>query len=150
MNKYHNEQGAALVMTLLFITVLILLLLGQFYQVTNTAGQVSTMEKSIEARHMADMGIDYYQQMVASKREILEEVAEDSGFQGVKSAIEELNNTETLNSEMGSGNKSFEIEQITIEQTSDDEITIQFNSKGMASEKEINEESEIIISILRQ
>src|SRR5690625_1793365 len=72
MNKYNDEQGMALVLTLAFIVIIMLFSLALIFQVTNTSKQVSTMEKNIEARHMAEMGVDYYSQFIRSKKDSLE------------------------------------------------------------------------------
>ncbi|MGM8212359.1 hypothetical protein ACLIBH_06120 [Virgibacillus sp. W0430] len=149
MNKYQNEQGAALVLTLLLITLITLLLLGQFYQVTNTAGQVATMEKNIESRHLAEMGVEYYQQLIASKQAELTEAAQASGFQGVEEKLQEWNGTEVLTVQVEGERKYFTIENVTLDQQTENEIIVEFTSLGTANGKEVRENNEIIITIMR-
>lgn len=60
MDNLNNEKGAALVLTLMIITLFLVFIMGQFYQVTNTTKQVTTMEKQIDAHLMAEMGVDYF------------------------------------------------------------------------------------------
>lgn len=64
MNKLKNERGFVLVVTLMIVTLILLFILTQFYQITNTTKQVDTVEHSIEARLMAEMGIDYYRSQI--------------------------------------------------------------------------------------
>lgn len=59
MNELKNEHGAALVLTLFIVTLLLLFVLTLFYQVNNATKQVTTMEKNIDARNLADMGTAY-------------------------------------------------------------------------------------------
>ncbi|RKQ29885.1 hypothetical protein D8M06_16845 [Oceanobacillus halophilus] len=60
MIKLKDEKGAALVLTILIITLLMVTILGLFKQVTNTTKQITTMEKDIVSQHIAEMGVDYY------------------------------------------------------------------------------------------
>lgn len=64
VHNFKNEKGAALVLTLMIVTLFLLFILTQFYQVTNTTKQVTTMEKNINARNVAEMGIEYYFQKI--------------------------------------------------------------------------------------
>ncbi|WP_163971639.1 hypothetical protein [Oceanobacillus halotolerans] len=60
MKPYTNEKGFALVLTLMMITLMLTFVLVQFTQITNTTRQVATTEEQIDARLMAEMGVDYY------------------------------------------------------------------------------------------
>ncbi len=64
MKRLSNERGVALVLTLMMITLILLFVLTLLYQVTNTTRQVATMEENIDARLVAEMGVDYYQELV--------------------------------------------------------------------------------------
>lgn len=64
MAKFRSEQGATLVLTLFIVTLMLLFVLTLFYQVTNTTKQVTTIEKNIDARNIAEMGVEYYYQKI--------------------------------------------------------------------------------------
>ncbi|MFC4556686.1 hypothetical protein ACFO3D_00510 [Virgibacillus kekensis] len=64
MSNLKSERGAVLVVTLMVITLLMLFILAQFSQVSNTTKQVATMEENIDAQLIADMGVEYYYQLV--------------------------------------------------------------------------------------
>ncbi|MEC5421933.1 hypothetical protein QGM71_00305 [Virgibacillus sp. C22-A2] len=59
MKIYRNEKGAALVLTMMIITLFLVFIMAQFTQIINTTRQVTTMEENIDARLIAGMGIDY-------------------------------------------------------------------------------------------
>lgn len=84
MIKLKNEQGAALVLTLFIVTLMLLFALTLFYQVTNTTKQVTTVEKNIDARNIAEMGVEYYYQKIkylyeqgSTIEEIIEQIHDD-------------------------------------------------------------------------
>lgn len=147
MNNWRNERGAVLVISLLFITIVLLLLLVLFQQATSTFGQVSVMEKRIQAKHMADMGLTYYKQAIFSEKATLEEVASSVGIDGVVEVVEEINATIPLHVQIESDKLYFEIDQITITEENENEITIQYRITGIADERKVQEENEIILSI---
>ncbi|ASK62962.1 hypothetical protein CFK37_12825 [Virgibacillus phasianinus] len=64
MNRLNNEHGAALVLTLFIVTIMLLFILTLSYQVINTTKQVTTVEKNMDAEHLAKMGVEYYYQWV--------------------------------------------------------------------------------------
>lgn len=59
MQMIKSEKGAALILTIMIITLFFVFILVLFTQVTNTMKQVTTMEKKIDAQLMAEMGVDY-------------------------------------------------------------------------------------------
>lgn len=151
MSKLQNERGFALVATLLIITLLILLLLSQFYVATNTTKQIATMGSSIESRHMADMGIKYYKQVLQTNNEALQSAVEADGADPVKQLKDKV---QTMHEEIErkvfvEGNERyFEIDKdINIEET-DAEIKVEFISRGIADGKETTETGEINITIV--
>ncbi|CDO01627.1 hypothetical protein BN988_00062 [Oceanobacillus picturae] len=59
-----GERGAALVLTLLMITLLLLFVTMLSGQVIQTTKQVTTTEKRIDAELVSQMGIDYVQSVL--------------------------------------------------------------------------------------
>lgn len=123
MNNFKSEKGAALVLTLMIITLLFIIILTQFYQITNTTKQVTTMEKQIDARLAAEMGVDYY-------RASVENYIDDAGL----TAPGDLNIAEiTLPQnpvKWDSGNHKFLIKDSYIEEKTEDQVTVKFTSVG--------------------
>lgn len=129
MTKYKNEQGAALILTMFIITILLLFTSAQLFQVTNTRKQVNTMEKSIMAQHMAEMGVDYYRALLDS----IEEGADD--FESLEDFAKELPTdkiTRSIDSNINNGNRSYEVTITEPYQYESDIVTIHFTSKGKA------------------
>ncbi|SHF78879.1 hypothetical protein [Ornithinibacillus halophilus] len=60
MNSFKNETGAALVLTIMIITLFLLFLMTLFFQITNTTKQITTIEENLVAEQIAEMGVDYY------------------------------------------------------------------------------------------
>lgn len=147
MNKYRNEQGVALVLTMFIITILLLFISAQFFQVTNTRQQVSTMEKHIMAEHMAEMGVDYYRALIESiEHDATDQIKEY--ITKIKTVKEDVLH-QTITSTEKQGNRSYLIDKITISEPSDESgaIEISFNSTGTAYEKSKTINSTITINI---
>ncbi|WP_164668371.1 hypothetical protein [Virgibacillus doumboii] len=139
MNRLSGERGAALVMTLFIIILLMLSVLTLFYMVTNTTKQVTTMEKNIQAEHMADMGIDYVRTLV------------DNYEHNEKSSLEDylINELPAEKVLIDSSNRFLKIvlppEGINIDENSNEPIEFTYTSIGTAfgKEKKIEDTIEI-------
>lgn len=145
MNNFKNEKGAALVLTLMIITLFLIYILAQFTQVTNTTKQVTTMEKQIDTQLIAEMGIDYYQQKIGKQKEGFQQILDDNDNQRL---LEEI---ETFNSELQKeiridDDRSFEL-TITPAMQKDNKIVIEFSSKGTSSKQTETIESSVVIDI---
>jgi predicted PurR-regulated permease PerM len=141
LRKLGNEHGAALVLTIMIITLILLFVLMLFTQVTNTARQVKTTEEHLIASHIAEMGVDYYQQLVqesipnqvSSVEEIITFIPNPTG-----DSLEKVLDDEGL--------YKFVIGDITIDD-SEDSISIKFSSKGITPDSEFSiDDMEIKIS----
>jgi len=141
MNKYNDEQGMALVLTLAFIVIIMLFSLALIFQVTNTSKQVSTMEKNIEARHMAEMGVDYYSQFIRSKKDSLETFNKTD----LKSKIYVLSKKFDDPINIENDKRNFEIRIDDIFSSEEDKWIIPFTSTGTAFGKTATIDSELII-----
>lgn len=145
MKKYKNEQGAALVLTMFIITILLLFVSAQLFQVTNTRKQVSTMEKKIMSEHMAEMGIDYYRALIEHIEQDPNKPIEDyvNKIRGI--ASDKLK--QQITSPNDSANRSYEIE---VKEVIDDkdEVLIKFISIGKAYGTQKKIESSITISVI--
>ncbi|MFB4166723.1 hypothetical protein [Virgibacillus sp. JSM 102003] len=139
MINYKSENGAALVLTLMIITLFFIFILTQFYQITNTTKQVTTMEKQIDARLVAEMGVDYY-------RDAVQNYVEDAGL----TEPGDVNIAEiTLPQnpvKWDSGKRKFLIKDSYIKERTEDQLTVKFISVGTALSKQKKIEDTIIIT----
>ncbi|WP_067727538.1 hypothetical protein [Oceanobacillus damuensis] len=148
MNKLRNEKGAALVLTIMMITLFLVFILGLFTQVTNTTKQVTTMEKQIDAQLIADMGVTYFQRLVEInqpllEREINEDPDDDNLANVVDLFIDELLNVEKQRVDVDE-NRTYEI---TYEGFNADEKSIHFKSVGFVTDTEATSYGTIVIHI---
>ncbi|WP_390360823.1 hypothetical protein [Virgibacillus byunsanensis] len=111
-----------LVLTLMIITLFLTFILVQFTQITNTSRQVETMEKNIEARLIAEMGVDYYRKLVKST--VSETVANSDDI-----ILPDLREQQILDDK---GNYKYEISNPEIVEESSEQVKISFTSKGTA------------------
>ncbi len=139
MINYKSEKGAALVLTLMIITLFFIFILTQFYQITNTTKQVTTMEKQIDARLVAEMGVDYF-------RDAVQRYIDNAGLtEPGDVSIAEITlpqNPVTWDS----GNHKFLIKDSYIEEKTEDQVTVKLISVGTAHSKEQKIEDTIIIT----
>ncbi|OZU89721.1 hypothetical protein CIL03_00850 [Virgibacillus indicus] len=153
MKKFNNEQGAALVITLFIVTILLLLVLSLFYQVTNTTKQITATEENMGAIQIAEMGIVYYEQVIEAEKQHLEQVLNENGEDALLDELNRINNSlkEKVNFN-DSKNRFFKLSIDTNSpriETSDSQskIIIKFNSIGKVSSREKMVDSEIVINI---
>jgi|SRR5690606_24736524 type II secretory pathway component PulK len=137
MKKRSNESGAALVMTLMIITLLLLFIMTLLFQITNTTKQVTTMEKNIVAEQIAQMGVDYFRTYIDS---IIPDTINDVE-QIENLAIQELNLIEL------DVNHKFWIESEAPTSITDNEVVIEFTSFGEANGKKESIQSSIKIQL---
>lgn len=131
MNKFRNESGAALVLTLLIVTLFLLFILTQFYQVTNTSKQVNTIEHSIDARLIAEMGVDYYRSQIDQFK----------NQESINAFTDDLSTNVQLDP-----NRQFTITLTNISET-EDQIIIQITSTGIAFDKKKTIKDELLINL---
>ncbi|MUK86851.1 hypothetical protein GMD78_00350 [Ornithinibacillus sp. L9] len=139
MNRFRNESGAALVLTLMIITLILLFVLTLFYQIANTTKQVTTMEKQIISEQIAEMGVDYYRSY--TKATIPETISASSE---ILLPDIELQEEVILDSE---GKFKYWIETQEIATRSENEIMINFTTVGEAYGKITTIDSSITIQI---
>ncbi|SET45073.1 hypothetical protein SAMN05216389_111151 [Oceanobacillus limi] len=150
MSKLQNEHGAALVLTLSLITLLLLFIMTLFYQVSNTTKQIVIMEDNMDATNIAEMGIDYYQYHFEENRDLFQQVVDEGSIQDLISEINTLNDTLSGVKVIEDGNRYFELVLPTLHYTSTDdleEIVIEFDSIGTARGKEVVENSSVTIAL---
>lgn len=67
--KLNNEKGGALLLVLLTITLLSIFSLGLLYQLHASSSQFSKTEKQIQARNVAEMGLQHVRELVRTYRD---------------------------------------------------------------------------------
>lgn len=139
MNNFKSEKGAALILTLMIITLFFIFILTQFYQITNTTKQVTTMEKQIDARLVAEMGVDYYRDVV--QKYIDDAELTEPGDVNIAEITLPQNPVK-----WDSGNHKFFIKDSYIEEKTEDQVTVKFTSVGTVHSKEKKIEDTIIIT----
>ncbi|WP_100012105.1 hypothetical protein [Lentibacillus sediminis] len=138
MKRQNNQTGSALVLTLMLMTLLMLFVLTLFFQVTNTTRQVAIMEEQLDAELIADMGIDFFR----SKAE-----GAAASYNGTGDDLAEYLEKKLEPHEVDLGEeRSFAISNIQLNLTSGGPMTITFESTGSALERDVTEESEIILT----
>ncbi|MFS0673075.1 hypothetical protein [Ornithinibacillus sp. 179-J 7C1 HS] len=144
----NNQKGVAFVLTLSIITLILLFIMVLFYQAINTSTQINTMEKHIDAKNIASMGMDYYQYHLENMQDELQQTLNNGGINELLSKINQLNNELRGKKEIDS-NRYFELELPTSIPYSEGsiEIVIAYSSKGTAFAKTVEETSEITIKI---
>ncbi|SDQ43285.1 hypothetical protein SAMN05216232_1576 [Virgibacillus subterraneus] len=139
MINFKSEKGAALILTLVIITLFLVFILTQFYQITNTTKQVTTMEKQIDARLIAEMGVDYY-------RSFVQNYIDDEGITDPGEVyITEINLPQNP-VKLDSKDHKFSINDSHIEERTEEKVTIKFISIGTAFNKEKEIKDTIIIT----
>ncbi|MBP1947789.1 hypothetical protein [Virgibacillus litoralis] len=139
MINFKSEKGAALVLTLMIITLFLVFILTQSYQITNTTRQVTTMEKQIDARLIAEMGVDYYRSFVQNYIEGEGITKPDNVY------ITEINLPQNP-VKLDSKDHKFSIQDSHIEEQTEEKVMIKFSSIGTAYNKEKEIEDTIIIT----
>lgn len=136
MKRYLNERGAALILTLLLTTLALLFILTLFYQILNTTKQVDTMDDNVRARHVAEMGLDYYEQIVHQ--------LSAASYTSVEEFITLMpkNQSVTIDSD-----RSFKVTQQKVDTSDSDQIVIHFKSEGIAFERNVTKESKIRVHV---
>ncbi|WP_156643961.1 hypothetical protein [Lentibacillus sp. JNUCC-1] len=137
MKHLKNERGAALVLTIMIITLMLLFTLTLTYQVMNTRKQVETTEETIEARSLAEMGVTYYQTLV-------DETLDGQEFETIQDVVNKLPEPPEKTIE---NNTYFEITNVTQNEISEDELEITFTSIGTAQDRTAEIEQSITITL---
>lgn len=143
MNRLQNERGAALVFTLMLVTLLMLLVMTQFSLTAGTATQVSKTETNIDAKLIADMGIEYYYHLVKEEYERQQPIDSFQDFVNqLPAAIPETR--------VGQ-HRTFRIEQVRTEPVmitdETEQITIYYRSTGNAYDSSETENGKITITL---
>ncbi|WP_106496913.1 hypothetical protein [Lentibacillus sp. Marseille-P4043] len=133
MNNFKNQRGAAFVITLMIITLFLLFILTQFHQVTNTTKQVTIVEKTLDAQLIAEMGVDYY-------RELVDKYIQDEEIKDPNKITLPEPNPPTIDS-----NHAYQISAYKMIEKSDTKVIITFRSTGIAFDKEKQIDDKITI-----
>ncbi|RBW71583.1 pilus assembly PilX N-terminal domain-containing protein [Bacillus taeanensis] len=124
--KMLNQQGAALVIVLITITVFTIVGATVMSSTLNTTKQTIITEENIQGTHLAEMGVDYY------KAKIEKSLIQLNNLNNIQ---QEIQKAMDYNSDF-----SFKIENIVMTETSlptKDILEITFDSKGYKEEKQI-------------
>lgn len=139
MRTWNNEKGAAIVMTVMVITIILLFVMTLFYQITNTTKQVQKEKNITVAEQIAAMGVDYYQtysnEHLPTVFETEDEVRLPDIVIGEKFKLDE------------EGNYEFWFKEHSLKRISESEMNISFISVGEANGEIREIESAIIIHI---
>ncbi|GAA0447685.1 hypothetical protein GCM10008983_27180 [Lentibacillus halophilus] len=136
MNRLRNERGAALVLTLMMITLILLFVLTLLYQVTNTTRQITTMDENIDAHLVAEMGVDYYQTLVHERVK----------GQAVEK-VQDIDWPETPTNYPIDDNRTFSIKIDQRDNTNKEKTEIEFTSEGKAHGRTETIEQSITITL---
>ena len=139
MNRLKNENGSTLIIVLLVLVIFTISVSLLSFQINNMSAQFKKTEAVIEAKHLADMGEEYYKAYVNKKvRDESDSNSVDSVFLNaeVMSSIEV-----TIDSE-----SKFEITPSTISKVGDI-FNIEYEIKGTVGTEEAVNESVIKIEI---
>lgn len=136
-----GEKGAALVLTLLMITLIILFITVLTGQVIQTKKQVTTMEKRIDAELLSQMGIQYVQEYVYESLETYKYV-DDENLE--KELLNMIQVNVVIDNKEG---RNFETEFIEFTSIDDGNFEITFESIGTADGQAVETEGTINITI---
>ena len=139
MSRLKNENGSTLIIVLLVLVIFTISVSLLSFQINNMSAQFKKTEAVIEAKHLADMGEEYYKAYVNKKvRDESDSNSVDSVFLNaeVMSSIEV-----TIDSE-----SKFEITPSTISKVGDI-FNIEYEIKGTVGTEEAVNESVIKIEI---
>lgn len=150
MKKFREEKGAALVLTIMMITLFLVFILGLFTQVTSTTKQVTTMEKKIDAQLVAEMGVTYFQRLVEIKQDLQgEKNKESSEDDELANFIHFIKDELPINQRIDK-DRTF---KITLdERCNEDKKSICFKSEGVVADANVTATSNgiIVINITEQ
>ena len=139
MKRLKNENGSTLIIVLLVLVIFTISVSLLSFQINNMSAQFKKTEAVIEAKHLADMGEEYYKAYVNKKvRDESDSNSVDSVFLNaeVMSSIEV-----TIDSE-----SKFEITPLYISEVGDI-FNIEYKIKGTVGTEEAVNESVIKIEI---
>ncbi|WP_430784794.1 hypothetical protein VBD025_09410 [Virgibacillus flavescens] len=129
-------------LTLMIITLFLLFIMTQFQLIINTTKQVTTMEKQINAELIAEMGIDYY-------REVVDSYIRENDITNAEDLEPPRPSSSDIPSLDSSNNYHYQITNITkpdiTEFENRVEVAISFTSTGTANNK--TESIEDVINI---
>ncbi|MBU8905057.1 hypothetical protein [Desertibacillus haloalkaliphilus] len=97
MKVIKNNDGSTLLVTLLTITIFTVIGLSVITGTINNAKQVNTTEASIQATHLAEMGVDYYEKEITAfvEKETRNEVQRLK--ERYEQDLEDYNNEQSVN-----------------------------------------------------
>ncbi|WP_010099176.1 hypothetical protein [Ornithinibacillus scapharcae] len=139
MRIWNNEKGAALVMTVMVITLILLFVMALFFQITNTTKQIQKGKSITVAEQIAAMGVDYYQTYVKENLPTIYEAEDEVRLPDIR--VGEKFNLDD------SGNYKFWFADHSLNRTSESEMNITFTSIGEANGEVEEIESSIMIQI---
>ncbi|GAA4075144.1 hypothetical protein [Amphibacillus indicireducens] len=139
MNRLKNENGATLIIVLLVLVIFSISVSLLSFQINNMSAQFKKTETAIEAKHLADMGEEYYKayvnKTVQNDPDLVDLAFLNTQFMSSKIVM--------IDSESYS---SFEIMPLNISEVGDIFI-IEYEIKGTVGTEEAVNNSEIKIEI---
>lgn len=139
MKIWSNEKGAALVMTVMIVTIILLFVMTLLYQITNTSRQVQKGKSITVAEQIAAMGVDYYQSYAKENLPTVYETEDEVRLPdldiGEKFKVDET------------GDFQFWFKDHSLNRISESQMNITFTSVGEANGEREEIESSIIIQI---
>lgn len=139
MNRLKNENGATLIIVLLVLVIFSISVSLLSFQINNMSAQFKKTETAIEAKHLADMGEEYYKayvnKTVQNDPDLVDLAFLNTQFMSSKTVM--------IDSETHS---SFEIMPLNISEVGDIFI-IEYEIKGTVGTEEAVNNSEIRIEI---
>lgn len=147
MINFKDEKGAALVLTLLMITLLLLFFTTLSGQVIQTTRQVTTIEKYTDAELISQMGVTYAQ-------EYIRDILQNYEFDGIENLETKINETreELKKVELDNDNKRyFEIDfpssNFIQQEEEGEKMFFTYTSKGTALDKTVSTDDTITIEL---
>jgi type II secretory pathway component PulK len=153
MKQMKDEKGAALILTVLIITLLMVGIMALFTQITNTTRQISTMEQQIDAQLVAEMGVTYYQKVIKNHQNGIVTIVNEniSDPQKLKREIKDFINDYKAEVLVDGDQRKFEIELKEDPEYDEEskEIIIKFTStsNGQAFRKSKSIDGQIILQL---
>ena len=150
IERWKSEDGAALILTVMCLTLILLSIAVLVPQITTTAKQVKTMEENLDARNLAQMGIVYHQRFIQKNIEELERMIrtykKDAGMLQQEIRMFNLSgpHRDPVHVDADRSFQIISIPSITIDQ---DRITIEFEIEGRAYQKKAEEIGEIEVNL---
>ena len=159
MRLKNNEDGSTLLMVILLVAVIAILGTALFAMNASATKQFSNKEEQVQARHLAEMGVEHYQAKVSEnlkrynrefipikKKGIVDEGESQKKY--VKGLCEEVLPYSINNNDAKTGDYKVEVtsKKPHVCDVSNDNVTVSIISTGTAKETPIVIEAEITVT----